>query len=92
MFWNCPFLDVQGEGGEMEHTVAGQSGKVKCRKKARVISMLEEMLAEDDTGCCELKVFQTVRLILWKTSDDISVFQDRTNILLLKTNQCTSGQ
>ena len=45
----------------MEHTSAGKSWKVKCGKKARMISVLEERLAEDDTGYCELKVFQTIR-------------------------------
>ena len=69
----------------MEHTSAGQSWKVKCRKKAGVISVLEDRLAEDDMGYCELKVFQTIRLILWKTTpDDV--------LLFIKTNQCTLGQ
>ena len=93
MFWNFPFLDVEGEDGEMEHTSAGQSWKVKCRKKARVISVLEERLAEGDTGYREPKVFQTIRLILWETTpDDTSEFQDRTNMLFIKTNHFTLGQ
>ena len=52
-----------------------------------MVSVLEERLAEDDTGYCELKVFQTIRLIEWKTTPDgISVFLGRTILLLIKTN------
>ena len=59
-------------------------GRWKCQKKARVISVLEEWLPEDDTGYCKLKVFQLIRLILWKTTpDNISAFKDRTNILFI---------
>ena len=67
-------------------------GRWKCQKKARVISVLEEWLPEDDTGYFELKVFQTIHLILWKTTpDNISVFQDRTNILFIKNKPMHVG-